>query len=805
MSDDQRIFTPSGPLPEGRTGVLTAFDPGTRALEAGYRVAPPFRELPVDIVLEKDVAVQLRDGVTIHVDIFRPTGAEMVPVIVAWSPYGKGQGSSLSAMGVFAQVGLDNAVVSGLEKFEGPDPAYWCARGYAICNPDIRGVVDSDGDSVLWDRQEGRDCYDLIEWLAEQEWCTGKVGMSGTSYLAASQWFTAAERPPHLAAINPWEGVSDVYRDLVMRGGMPDTGFARLLQEGSFFGANRKEDILAEVERHPLMTDLWQNKIPEFEQISVPAYVVASYSNTLHTAGTFRAWRRIDSDQKWLRIHNSQEWPDYYDEANVEDLRRFFDHYLRGVDNGWEQTPRVRYALLDLEGGDRLAVAADSFPPADVTNTKFYLDGRSRMLVSAAPVDAAEAAYDVTANPSAVSFVTRFERETVLVGYPKAHLWVEARGADDLDLFVLVQKLDAHGTPLQAFTVPNRTAGVHDVTDHGATILRYKGADGRLRVSARNLDADLSTEEVPAHTFDRVKKLSPGEVVDVEIELLPVGLVFHAGEQLRFVVSSRNLLGTMMPGIREYVGANAGIHVIHTGGEHASYLQLPVQAQEARSGASWVRIDGDATDSTIDGYELFSAHRALTLLKSTLGRERLLDLLGAEIAAGDAFLRDHLARSGDRQATGTTMLRAHGISSAQFTTWLSEAFKREDVLLAAHPEHYSIHTAPGGPVNIVETLGDKVCSFYMQGWDASAATEEELRSAAEDGTDSRRSRMVLEDGTMIGSISNLFRDDGDGFTVRLSVTLPETCAPEVIDQHLEHFAVEYRNWILNAAAELRSN
>lgn len=56
---------------------------------------------------------------------------------------------------------------------------------------------------MLWDRQEGRDCYDLIEWLAVQDWCTGKVAMSGTSYLAVAQWFAAAEQPPHLAAINP--------------------------------------------------------------------------------------------------------------------------------------------------------------------------------------------------------------------------------------------------------------------------------------------------------------------------------------------------------------------------------------------------------------------------------------------------------------------------------------------------------------------------------------------------------------------------------------------------------------------------
>lgn len=578
MSDTPQTFVSAHPLPADRTGLLTAFNPGVRTLEAGFQIAPPFKALPVDIVFEKDVAVTLRDGVTIYVDMFRPVGVEKVPVIVAWSPYGKAQGTSASVMGVFALVGLSNSIVSGLAKFEGPDPAYWCAQGYAICNPDPRGIIDSEGNSVLWDRQEGQDCHDLIEWLAEQPWCTGKVGMSGTSYLAVSQWFTAAEQPKHLAAINPWEGVSDVYRDLLKRGGMPDVAFGQRLQEGSFFGKNQKEDIIAELECYPLMNDLWANKIPDFDRITVPAFVVASYSNTLHTAGTFRGWRRMASPDKWLRIHNSQEWPDYYDEANVEDLRRFFDHYLKGLDNGWQSTPRVRYAIHDLKGSDRVNVPAETFPPADVTSTKLYLDGRARTLANTAPTDEVEATYDATSNPNAVSFITRFEQDTVIVGYPKAHLWVEARGADDMDLFVLIQKLDAYGTPLQQFTVPNQSARCHDVTDHGGSILRYKGSDGRLRASARYLDKTLSTEDVPAHSFDRVEKLSAGEIVDVEIDLLPLGLVFRPGEQLRFIVSARNLTGTMMPGLREYTGVNSGQHVIHTGGRHASYLQLPIKA-----------------------------------------------------------------------------------------------------------------------------------------------------------------------------------------------------------------------------------
>jgi uncharacterized protein len=578
MTQVETVFEPSQYAAGDAHGLLSPFEPGIRILAAGSRIDAQFRALPSDIVLDKDVAVTLRDGVTIYVDVLRPPGNEKVPVIVAWSPYGKSQGTAPSVTSLFGMIGIDNAAVSGLEKFEGPDPAYWCAHGYAICNPDPRGIAQSEGDSAMFGTQEGRDCHDLIEWLAAQDWCNGRVGMSGTSYLSISQWFTAAEQPPHLAAINPWEGLSDVYRDLVMRGGMPDTGFAERLQKYSYAGNNRREDILAEAERYPLMNELWEDKSAQFEKITVPAYIVASYSNTLHTAGTFRGWRRIASKNKWLRIHNTQEWPDYYDEGNVEDLRRFFDHYLKGQDNGWVQTPRVRYSMLDLEGGDRVDLVADQFPPADVSYVRHYLDAHARRLTPEPPSEEATVDYDSESKPGQVSFVTIFTEETRLVGYPKVKLWVEAEGADDMDLFVLVQKLARNGTPLQQFNVPNVGARMQDLTEQGASVLRYKGSNGRLRVSARHLDEVLSTDAVPAHSFDRVEKLEPGAVVEVEIDLFPIGLAFHPGEQLRLIIGSRNTLGAIMPGTRDYVPQNKGRHVVHIGGNRSSYLQLPVQA-----------------------------------------------------------------------------------------------------------------------------------------------------------------------------------------------------------------------------------
>ena len=578
MSHVQKTFVPSNVYEEGPDyGVFSKFEPGTRTLPAGYQIDPSYRALTSDIVFEKDVAVTLRDGATIYVDVLRPAGAADIPVIVAWSPYGKSAGISPARAALFGMLGIDSGLKSGLEKFEGPDPAYWCEHGYAVCNPDPRGIGRSEGDSAMFGTQEGRDCHDLIEWLALQNWCNGKVAMSGTSYLAISQWFTAAEQPSHLAAINPWEGLSDVYRDLMMRGGIPDLGFAERLNI-NYAGQNQREDAVVEAQRYPLVNELWEDKIARFDRITVPAYVVASYSNTLHTLGTFRAWRRMASQDKWLRIHNTQEWPDYYDPANVEDLRRFFDHYLKGENSGWERTPRVRYAVLDLQGGDQINSPAVEFPPEGVANTKFYLDGKMRTLTPDVTEEAATASYETRLPPGQVSFIHRFDTETMMVGYPKATLWVEAKDADDLDLFVFLQKLDAHGNHLQQFNVPANGAMIQDVTERGASVLRYKGSNGRLRASARHLDEALSTGTVPAHSFDRVDKLSPGEIVEVDIDLLPIGLVFYPGEQLRLVVSGQNAIGPIMPGTPDYTSPFQGRCVIHTGGSHASYLQLQIKA-----------------------------------------------------------------------------------------------------------------------------------------------------------------------------------------------------------------------------------
>ena len=170
------------------------------------------------MLVERDAAVPMRDGVCIFVDVFRPPAGAPAPPIIAWSPYGKHAPVSYD---LFPNSGVRKEWVSRHAGFEAPDPVYWVGHGYAVVNVDPRGLWYSEGEATFLGDQEAEDVYDLVEWAGTQPWSNGRVGMSGVSYLAMVQWRAAPLRPPHLAAINPWEGVSDLYREYAMHGGIP--------------------------------------------------------------------------------------------------------------------------------------------------------------------------------------------------------------------------------------------------------------------------------------------------------------------------------------------------------------------------------------------------------------------------------------------------------------------------------------------------------------------------------------------------------------------------------------------------------
>lgn len=214
--------------------------PEKRRIPKGWTKDEGRRPFPVDVLWEKDVRIPLRDGVELLADVFRPVTSdeEPVPAIMPWSPYGK-TGSGMQQLDVFPwRVGVPRAATSGLEKWEAPDPAEWVARGYAVVNIDARGAFKSGGDLHVYGTQEGRDGHDSIEWIAGRPWCNAKVTMAGNSWLGTTQWFIAAERPPHLACMAPWEGCGDYYRESICRGGIPDHAFWDVLMAW-FCGSSR--------------------------------------------------------------------------------------------------------------------------------------------------------------------------------------------------------------------------------------------------------------------------------------------------------------------------------------------------------------------------------------------------------------------------------------------------------------------------------------------------------------------------------------------------------------------------------------
>lgn len=571
------------------------FNPDTLILKAGSVRREGAMPLPCDILLERDVPIRLRDGVTIYADVFRPVGDEACPALLAWSPYGKEIGGQMLD-DVPMRSGVPLSATSGLEKFEGPDPAYWVAHGYAIVNPDKRGAYMSEGNLLYWGHEDALDGCDVIDWIASQKWSNGKVGMTGNSWLTVSQWFIAAERPEHLAAIAPWEGFCDHYRESGTRGGIPAPEFPEMIAETFASAHGMLEDQPRMIVERPFMCDYWEDKAARVENIEIPVYVVASYTNSVHTHGSFAGFRRMASKEKWLRVHNTSEWFDYYTPENVEDLRRFFDHYLKGIDNGWEQTPRVRLSVLNPGGTDIVGRAEEDFPLARTQYHKLYLSAADSALLTSLPADQAVSEYQSDSARHEVTYRYRMERPTEITGYMKLHLWVSAPDHDDMDLAVRVEKLSRDGQPL-----PDRTGNLIAAT-------------GLMRVSMRQLDEARSTEAEPYYTFTTEQKLKPGEIVPVEIEIWPMGLYFDEGEILQLTVGAYQPANaaipfgsasisvprdgfTYMPGqpvemmtvggnatqcadpaevVVSPATHNAGRHRIYTGGEYDSYLYVPV-------------------------------------------------------------------------------------------------------------------------------------------------------------------------------------------------------------------------------------
>ena len=450
----------------------------------------------------------------------------------------------------------------GLNSFEAPNPSYWVAHGYAVISPDPRGVGSSEGYIYTWSTQQTEDEFDLIEWAAVQSWCNRKVGTTGTSYLAMTQYAIAAAQPPHLAAIAPWEGSTSLFNDSIAKGGIKDLNFFSAMTNALYTNTGI-EGVGSMIQEHPYYDEYWKDKEADLSAIQIPSYIVASWTNVIHTTGSIKAFEQISSKEKWLRVNNTHEWHDYYSPENVEDLRKFFDYYLKGIKNDWLSTPKVRLSVLNPGHEDIVNRAEESFPLRNQGQKTLYLsDDNGQLKLKDAPQKNESAICYDTNNLDGVRFTIKIPEITEFIGNYSLKLYVESEGNNDMDIYAYIRKRDIHGNIVETKTVTDRT---------------FLGPNGQLRVSCRELDSKLSTPLGPVLKMTGEKKLREHEIAEIEIPFWPYGMKWEADEILELQICPiEKISRPELPQLPPVKTLNKGKHIIHIGGQYDSQLRLPI-------------------------------------------------------------------------------------------------------------------------------------------------------------------------------------------------------------------------------------
>ena len=543
------------------------------------------------IVIEKDVEVPMRDGARLMADVFRPQGEAKVPAILNLGPYQKDK--------LWVVPDTLEEKPNPYMNWETINPLSWVPQGYAAVRVDGRGSGKSQGQCEPWSLAESVDFYDAIEWAAAQPWCNGKVGLLGISYFAINQWFAAHRQPPSLKAIIPWEGFADIYRDALFHGGilsvfMTNWFTAHLMHHTVGRAGQQIPNAWATNTLHfwlsnNLDSGALHGAQAQWDKITVPMYSVGNWTGFgLHLRGNTEAYMRAASKHKKLRIHTgSHVHPFYRDEARA-DQQRFFDYWLKGIDNGVMDEPPVKLAIR--HGADKVEWRNENeWPLARTQWTKFYFDlappaagqaANSGRLVAANPKETSSRTYAASSlgsmgSTSAASSQVMgggikpdmgialetppLERDVEVTGPLAATFWVSS-SSEDMDLFLTLRHFDADGK---------------EVMETGQQGTPVPVAKGWLRVSHRELDPALTLPYRPYHKHQRRLFLKPGEIVKVDVEIWPTSMVFKKGHRIRLDVQPRDGVGSQ--GYLHYhADYNTGTNTVYAGGTRESYLLLPV-------------------------------------------------------------------------------------------------------------------------------------------------------------------------------------------------------------------------------------
>jgi len=548
------------------------------------------------LIVEKDVAVPLRDGAILYADVYRPDGGtERFPAIMNIGPYQKDK--------LWIPPDDLEEKANPYLAWETANPMWWCPRGYACVRVDARGSGKSPGRSDPSSYQEAVDFYDAIEWIARRDWCSGSIGTLGISYHANCQWRVANLQPPSLKAIIPWEGRADLYRDQTFHGGIFAMGFLHTWiatnMAHHLMGRPRttnpdafNNNMLWEWASHNLDSEFWRLRSAQWDKITVPLYSVGNWTGVgLHLRGNTEGFMNAASKSKKLRIHTGTHFHPFHTEEGRLDQLRFFDHWLKGIDTGIMDEPPVKLQIRTGGGlKDYKFRFENEWPIARTRWTRMYLraeqpeqnhDGSPEGALLSDPVTdetaitylasppshagTASAAPSVNAGSigrTGVSFITAPLREDTEITGPMALvLWVSS-SSEDMDIFATIRNIGPDGED------------IWEVGQQGFD--QVPVAKGWLRAAHRKLDPNKSVPYRPYHTHDERQWLKPGEVVECQVEIWPSCMVFRKGHRIRLDIQPRDGVGASV--YRHYpadynIGAR---NTIHTGGERQCYLLLPV-------------------------------------------------------------------------------------------------------------------------------------------------------------------------------------------------------------------------------------
>jgi uncharacterized protein len=492
--------------------------------------------------IDWDVPIEMDDGVVLRADLFRPDDDGRHAVILSYGPYAKGLAFQEGYPNQWERMVSQHPDVAAgssnrYQNWEVVDPEKWVPDGYVCVRVDSRGAGRSPGRLDPFAPRETSDLAACIEWAAAQPWSSGKVGLNGISYYAMNQWHVAGLAPRGLTAVCAWEGASDWYRDATRHGGILCTFFGNwyemqvtTVQHGlgsrgpvnpntgeEACGpetlsdeelAERRADFASDVAELELDGEYHRVRSGDWERIDVPLLSAGNWGgHGLHLRGNVEGYVRSASSRKWLELHVLEHWTHFYTDYGVGLQKRFFGHFLKGEDTGWDTQPRVLLQVRHVDG-TFVERGEEEWPIPRTEWTRWELGTGS---------------YDALGH--GITFMgDPLEREVEITGPSAAKLFVSS-STTDADLFVVLRAFDADG---------------EEVTFQGAIDPHTPVAQGWLRASHRKLDPELSEPYRPYHTHDEKQELTPGEVYELDVEIWPTSLVVPAGYRLALSVRGRD-------------------------------------------------------------------------------------------------------------------------------------------------------------------------------------------------------------------------------------------------------------------------